>query len=111
MSPFDTQHLPQLATTWGDVWKNPTGRPASPNSKARQILERLRQGPASTVELAELVGVAPAQIHTILWRHRTLGMVMRPDKKVWALNPAYLSAKIANAAEVLRAAGWTVIAP
>ena len=53
-SPFDTRRLPQLANTWGKRHSNAVGRPEKPATKTSRILERLRQGPATAHELAEI---------------------------------------------------------
>jgi hypothetical protein len=111
MSPFDTRHLPQLAATWGKRHSNAVGRPAKPETKTSRILERLRQGPATAHELAEIAEVETVfHVVGLLKSHQQIGQVQCKNGKYF-MNEAFIHPKLFRAAEMLRAAGWIVKEP
>lgn len=109
MSPFDTQHLPQLSETWGsEATANDCG---DVGTKTDRLLTRLCQGPANALELVEVADVRNRHsVSRLLYRHTKGGMIVR-DGLTYTITPWYKEALVLKAKATLRAAGWTVIAP
>lgn len=85
-------------------------RPPGDMPMARLAVEILKDGPASTAELAALMGCSNKRVWDHLKHIRRAGEVEYASSK-WTLCADYPIRPILAAAKLLREHGWTVYAP